>query len=52
MSLSGHILGAAPGLIPSCIPEQLLRWGYGQEGAGVQEKGRLIDSGNSPELMN
>lgn len=51
MSLSGHILGAAPGLVPSCIPEQLLRWGSGWEGAGMQEKGGLIGS-NRAELRN
>lgn len=54
VSLSGHISGAAPGLVPSCIPEQLLRWGSGWEGAGMQEKGGqgLTGSGNRAELRN
>lgn len=49
MSLSGHILGAAPGVVPSCIPEHLPVQGGGWEGAGMQEKGGLHGNGNRAE---
>lgn len=54
VSLSGHISGAAPCLVPSCIPDQLLRWSSAWEYAGMQEKGGqgLIGSGNRAELRN
>ena len=47
--LLGRFLGAAPGVVSSCIPEHLPMRGGWWEGAGMQEEGSLPGNGNGAE---